>query len=95
MPDADGCVRVGARLTAPVLVSPGTRICAADSVNEAVINKITEKGISYSVNGGFEINCKTAELCGFDWRPRGPVFNVRVKTGPDGAWAGSLVAPRQ
>lgn len=95
VPGPDGCVRVGPRLAAAILVGPGTRICAADSENEAVIKKVTEKGISYSVNGGFEINCNTTELCGFDWRPRGPVFNVRVKTGPDGAWAGSLSAPRQ
>lgn len=94
LPDADGCIRVGAHLGAPVQVRPGTRICAALSQDQVVVQKITENAVYFSLNGGFATSCDTTELCGFDW-PRGPIFNVRVITDPNGARAGRLSAPKR
>lgn len=89
----NGCVRVGARLVAPLQVQPGTRICAENSDDEAIIKGVTGRAVIYSVNGGYEISCLRTELCGFNW-PAGPVFKVRLETSSDGATSASLVAPK-
>jgi len=74
---ARGCLLLGPRITAPVPVRKGSRLCAEAGNDIAVVKSIGADAIAYSVNGGYEISCNTRELCSFRW-PEAPMFNVRV-----------------
>jgi hypothetical protein len=86
----NACPRLPPRLTDPVAVRKGTRLCAETGSDFALIKNVTERAVIFTVNGGFEISCSTTELCQFAW-PNAPLFNVRLS---DEATA-ELIAPRR
>jgi len=77
--DALDCLVVGPGQPSTICVEPGTRLCGPTGGDVAVIKRIENNAIVYSVNGGYEIDCNTTELCSFKWEEAVPPrFHVRV-----------------
>jgi len=83
------CVTVGSSIVEPVSVTVGTRLCSADSSEVAVIKRITEKMVMYSVSDK-NTRCYVGDICGFSWRDA-PVFRVRIDAA-DGHLTASLIS---
>lgn len=89
---AERCETVGPRLTVPLPVRAGLRICAAATPDHAEIRRVLSDAVVFSVNGGYEITCVTNELCQFNW-PEGPMFRVRIQSDATGTSRASLITP--
>ncbi len=74
-----GCIVVGERLSAPIPVEEGSRLCSKDGTATAEIRRIVEEAIVYAVDNR-ETTCPPGIDCSFMWQlpTRAPVFRVRI-----------------
>lgn len=89
-----GCLSISLLLKEPLSVFEGMVLCSNNRINRALIKRIRKRGITYSVNDGYEITCTLKDLCQFNWTGA-PLFRVRVLKGTasQGKYAGFLIAP--
>lgn len=71
------CLSIRSSLNKPLEVYPGLVLCSQDGNDRAVIKRVRKRGVTYSVNGGYEITCTLKDLCQFNWRAA-PMFRIRV-----------------
>ena len=91
---AGDCVALSGKLSAPLLVHKGMKLCSKNKIDRAVIKWVRKRGVSYSVNNGYSITCTLSDLCQFDWVEEAPLFKVRiVARGKDSGYQAYLVAP--
>lgn len=73
-----GCAIFGGYNQSPIPIRSGTRICSEDGSDSAVIERVTDKEVTYKVNGGFEKACGPGDQCAFLWSSGQLMFRVRL-----------------
>lgn len=68
---------MAANWTEPIEIATGAKVCDSNGQNEALIERITERGVAFTVKGGRDFTCPPESVCQFDW-PGAPSAYFRV-----------------
>ena len=85
------CRQFTAGTRSTVSVAVGSKLCS-EGDNRAIIQEITSHSVTYSVDGGTPVTCKSWDICTFSWRGA-PKFRVKIRPPQDGAAASADIVP--
>lgn len=83
LPSRNGCPTLPSKLLTAVDITVGSELCSRDGQHKAVVTRISDSSMGYSLGGRFEY-CKVGERCAFAW-PDAPWFQVEIGSRSAGA----------
>lgn len=89
------CLTMGLGFADPIEIAVGAKLCNGIGQNEAVVDRITERAVAFSVKGGREFTCTPDDVCQFDWPGApSPYFRVVIDEAGAGQAARARMVPR-
>jgi Caspase domain len=77
-PASPSCTQIGRNVRRRIELGVGKVFCDKGARNRALVTKIANRYVVFSVNGGRRFACKQGELCAFNW-PVKPLFRIEAK----------------
>ncbi len=89
------CHTMGIGWSEPVEIAVGAKLCNGIGQQEAIVERITERAVAFTVKGGRDFTCTPDNVCQFDWPGApSPVFRVVIDEVVGGQAARARVMPR-
>ena len=89
------CQTMGIGWSEPIEIAVGAKLCNGIGQHEAVVERIAERGVAFSVKGGRDFTCTPDNVCQFDWAgAASPYFRVVIDEVGGGQPARARVMPR-
>ena len=87
---------MGVAFGEPIEIAVGAELCNGIGEHEAVVERITERAVAFTVKGGRDFTCTPDNVCQFDWPGApSPYFRVVIDEAGAGQPARARVMPRR